>query len=156
MNPTITGRGEERLVLHVQLSEIARVADWVERLASQYAIAESTQFAINLCLEEVLSNIILHGLKGHHGRTVVLHFSATQKGRFLFVVEDDAPRFNPLEQQPLPALSPNQEIRIGGQGLRLLQEFADTLEYEPTPTGNRLKIGFSTPDSHELAEKSGT
>ena len=38
--------------------------------------------------------------------------------------------------------SPDEEIRIGGQGLRLLRGFAHTLEYEQTAKGNRLRIEF--------------
>jgi hypothetical protein len=34
-------------------------------------------------------------------------------------------------------------MRVGGQGIRLLRQFADKLDYEQLPTGNPFKIGFS-------------
>jgi len=143
MSRNLADDGEEWLVLPVLLSEVAQVPHWIERLASRYAIPEKVQFAINLCLEEVLSNIILHGYSGQRDDTIAVNFSVIGDGKFLVVVDDEAPHFNPLEQEELPALNPNEEMRVGGQGLRLLREFADTIEYEPIPSGNRLKMSFS-------------
>lgn len=149
MASNTTENTNERLILRVILSEIAQVPPWIERLASDNAIPQSVQFASNLCLEEVLSNIILHGsggMDGKHGEqegALVVSFSTPREGCFLFVVEDEAPDFNPLDQPELPALNPNEAMRIGGQGLRLIHEFADKLEYERRPAGNRLKMYFS-------------
>ena len=143
MGTDVTDPEKEQLTLEVQLSAIAQVDPWIESLASRYAIPEDVRFAINLCLEEVLSNIVLHGSSAQPDHRIVVTFSSTGEGQFLVVVDDEAPRFNPLEQQELPALNPNEDMRIGGQGLRLLRRFADTLEYEPTAVGNRLKMGFS-------------
>jgi len=39
-----------------KLSEIARVPPWPESLAARHAIPSRVQFAMDLCLEEVLSN----------------------------------------------------------------------------------------------------
>jgi anti-sigma regulatory factor (Ser/Thr protein kinase) len=47
----------------------------------------------------------------------------------------------------LPPLSSLEELAIGGQGVRLLRRFADALEYQATPTGNRLSIGFTATGS---------
>jgi len=64
-------------------------------------------------------------------------------GYFEIMVEDDAPNFNPLDVPELPMVSPSWQISAGGHGIRLLHRFADALKYERTPTGNRLRIGFS-------------
>jgi anti-sigma regulatory factor (Ser/Thr protein kinase) len=101
------------------------------------------QLGINLCLEEVLSNVMRHGYSNDADRTVVVNFAVPRDGFFLFIVDDDAPHFNPLDSAELPALNSNDEARIGGQGIRFLRRFASTLEYESTPNGNRLSMGFS-------------
>jgi anti-sigma regulatory factor (Ser/Thr protein kinase) len=133
---------EERLSLQVDISQIAQVPSWIERLSTRYGIPGKVQFASNLCLEEVLSNIILHGY-GSSGRgDLLVRFVAPRPGCFVFIVEDEAPHFNPLEQPELPALNPNEEMRVGGQGLRFLREFASSLEYERLPVGNRFKMFF--------------
>jgi len=142
------GTGEhipgERLDLQGRISELSRVPPWIERLASHYAIPDSTQFAMNLCLEEVLSNIIRHGYSSDPGRSISIKFTSPSKDDFVFVVEDDAPPFNPVDSPELPAWDGLDDARIGGQGIRLLRRFADSLEYHPTTSGNRLSIGFAS------------
>jgi serine/threonine-protein kinase RsbW len=142
MATNVTEHTEERLILRINLSEIAQVSPWIERLALQHSIPENVQFASNLCLEEVLSNIVLHGYGGEAEGAIIVRFEVPRGGCFLFVVEDQAPPFNPVSQPQLGALNPNEEMRVGGQGIRLLREFADALEYERLPDGNRLKVFF--------------
>jgi serine/threonine-protein kinase RsbW len=147
----MTGNGnetiEERLDLQSRMSDLARVPDWIERLAAQHSIPLSTQFSMNLCLEEVLSNIIRHGYSGDSNQSISVKFSSPRQDFFVFTVEDEAPAFDPIVSEVPPVLSALNENPIGGQGIRLLRRFADELQYQPTPTGNRLHIGFSAADS---------
>jgi serine/threonine-protein kinase RsbW len=138
-----TEQTRDQLALRSRLSDMVELPVWIEELASRYAIPASMQFAMNLCLEEVISNIIRHGYGSETDRPVNVRFTAPGEGNFVFIVDDEAPPFNPVEAPESPMLNPHDEIRIGGQGIRLLHRFADALEYEPTPTGNRLSIGFS-------------
>ena len=135
----------DQLVLGSQLSAMERLPAWVESLAATYEISESVKFAINLCLEEVISNVIRHGYSNQVGQLLTVHCAAPRPGYLLFTVEDDAAPFNPLETAALPSIGGHDESRIGGQGIRLLRGFADTVEYEAKPNGNRLRIGFSNP-----------
>ena len=141
----------ECLNLPSRLPDLARVPEWIERLAAQYSIPASTQFAMNLCLEEVLSNIIRHGYSSKPDQSITIHFSSPRGNFFVFTVEDHAPAFNPVVSAVPPVLSAINENPIGGQGIRLLRQFADALEYQPTSTGNRLSIGFST--AHSISAK---
>src|SRR5579863_8090537 len=54
---------EDCLILESKLSELNRVPSWLEHLASLHAIPDQTRYAMDLCLEEVLSNIVRHGYK---------------------------------------------------------------------------------------------
>jgi serine/threonine-protein kinase RsbW len=147
----MTGNGmdttRERLELRSRMSELSQIFPWIERLASRHAIPANTQFAMNLCLEEVLSNIVQHGYSGKPDHSIAVHFASPGKDNFVFVVEDEAPPFNPVDGPEPPALNPLDETHIGGQGIRLLRRFADALEYRATPTGNRLSIGFTAAGS---------
>jgi serine/threonine-protein kinase RsbW len=147
----MTGNGKDttevRLNLQSRMSELARVPPWIERLATRHAIPDSMQFAMNLCLEEALSNVIRHGYSSKPDHAIAVQFASPRENYFVFVLEDDAPPFNPVDSPELPAVSSLDELRVGGQGIRLMRQFADALEYEPTPTGNRLSIGFSAAKS---------
>lgn len=133
---------QDRIVLRGDLSEISHIYAWVGALSRQYDIAEDTTYAINLCLEEAVSNTIRHGYSKQPGNAIVVTFSFSSHGNLVFTIEDDAPPFNPLETSLQPFLDEQGEIRIGGQGIRLIRGFADTLEYEHIPAGNRLRMGF--------------
>lgn len=135
---------QDRLELRSRLSDMAQLPVWLQGLASRHVIPEDMEFAMNLCLEEVLSNVIRHGYAGQEDRSVVVHYRRPRSGLHVFVVEDEAPHFNPLAAPDLPALSASGEIRVGGLGIRLLRQFANGLEYEPMPAGNRLTLTFST------------
>ena len=142
----MTGRGthttDERLTLRSQLSELSQLPAWIQRLALEHAIPRDTQFAMNLCLEEILSNIIRHGYSGSPDRSIDIRFINPAEGHFVLVVEDEAPHFNPLDSPGLPAINTLNEERIGGQGIRLLRRFAETLEYQATVSGNPTEHGF--------------
>jgi len=147
----MTGNGNdtagERLNLRSRTSELTHLHPWIERLALQHRIPATTQFAMNLCLEEAVSNIIRHGYSGNPNHSIAIRFISPREDCFFFVVEDEAPPFNPVESPELPPLSSLEEIAVGGQGVRLLRRFADALEYQATPTGNRLSIGFTVTGS---------
>ena len=49
---------EEELTLRGQLSEIARMHAWLEDLAARHGIAANIQFAMAVCLEEVVANVL--------------------------------------------------------------------------------------------------
>lgn len=142
-----TDQALDRLSLRSHLSEMSRLPRWLEGLASRHDIPGEVQFAIDLCLEEAVSNVIRHGYAGAEDRSVSVVFAMPRSGYFEFVVEDEAPHFNPLAAPALEAVSTEQAIRVGGQGIRLLRQFADSVEYESTPRGNRLRIGFSVAGS---------
>jgi serine/threonine-protein kinase RsbW len=146
MTGNVNKPAAEALILQGRISELAQLHSWIERWASQFAIPQDTQFAMNLCLEEVLSNIIRHGYSGDSDHRIAVHFDFQKGVRFTFIVDDQAPLFNPLEAPELPSIDLQNDVQLGGQGIRLLREFADTLEYRATLAGNRLTIGFSAPN----------
>jgi serine/threonine-protein kinase RsbW len=144
MNGRKTDQAEDRLILRSRLLDIAQLPAWIESLASRQAIPENVEFAINLCLEEVLANIIRHGYGADTSGPVTIRFTMPRPDQLVFIVEDEAQHFNPLD-----VITPNLHgtVRVGGQGINFLRQFADTLEYEQTPTGNRLRILFSAANS---------
>jgi anti-sigma regulatory factor (Ser/Thr protein kinase) len=130
---------DDELLLGSDLDAMAGLADWVDGVGARHGFSAKMLFAAKLCLEESVSNSIRHGYSGVGGSQVRVWFDAAGRA---FTVEDDAPRFNPLEQPELPAINP-ETFEIGGQGIRLMRAYAGSLEYEETPTGNRLRIGLT-------------
>jgi len=143
---------QDRLILDSRLSEIVRVAEWVEVLAGRHCMSVNIQLSINLCLEETLANVIRHGYADEPGHSITVGFDVTGPAFYLFTVEDHAPLFNPLEAPEKTALHPDRDFRIGGQGIRFLRRFADLLEYDATPAGNRMRMGFRDAETAAIAK----
>jgi anti-sigma regulatory factor (Ser/Thr protein kinase) len=138
----LTPKAEARLSLNSRLAKLALVRPWVDVLAAEHHIPEEKVFAINLCLEEALSNVIRHGYLGERDHRLTIDFSVDADGELVFTIEDDAPRFNSSEFKERPAAASADEIKPGGQGIRLMRKFANSLAWEPLPHGNRLTLGF--------------
>lgn len=132
----------DRLVLRGGLAETSRLSEWVQSLATRNGLDDELEFAVRLCLEEAVSNIIRHGYRPGTTDPLTVEFSRPREGQLVFTVEDFAPGFNPLLEPERPVVDADGELAIGGRGIRLLRAFAHTLEYERTATGNRLRIGF--------------
>lgn len=137
---------ELRLSLQGGMEDLARVWPWIQELAAAYAIPREMLFAVNLCVEEVLSNIVRHGYGGGSRLPITIDFAIRGRDSFVFVIEDRAPAFDPLEftprELPLPSAS-IEDYEPGGQGIRLLRKFAGGLSYERLGGGNRVTIGFT-------------
>ena len=144
----VPGQVADRIALHGGLAETSQLSDWTQTLATRHGIDDELQFAIHLCLEEVVSNIVRHGYAPSAAEPVTVEFTRPREGQLLFTVEDFAPPFNPLIQPEMPLLDSAGELAIGGRGIRLLRAFAHTLEHEQTATGNRLRIGFTVARTH--------
>lgn len=136
----------DRLTLRSQLSDLTLVTRWVHALSVRFHFPERASFAIDLCLEEALSNVIRHGYAGDPTQRIEVEFSISRERRVSFVIEDAAPHFRPFDPEA-PVLAPSsaslEEIVPGGQGIPLIRKFADAVEWEPLPKGNRLTLLFS-------------
>lgn len=144
--PSAPQGARDRLTLRSQLADLSLVSRWVQALASRHHFSERTTFAIDLCLEEALSNVIRHGYVGDPTQKLEIEFSVTAQGGVSFVIEDTAPHFRPFDPDtPLapPSSVPLEEIVPGGHGIPLMRKFADFVEWEPLPQGNRLTLRFS-------------
>lgn len=144
---TVDSSQEDRLTLRSELGDLRLVPAWIEYLAAQYAIPASVQYAMNLCLEEVVSNIIRHGYANKPGHPIVARYATAQDGSYLIVIDDEAPAFDPVTSEETPVNEIPNGARAGGLGLRLVRSFANNLSYERTASGNRLSIGFRAGES---------
>ncbi|MGA2570982.1 MAG: ATP-binding protein [Terracidiphilus sp.] len=147
-----TVRPAHRLTLRSKLGDLALLWPWVEAVSTEHAIPPDARFAIQLCLEEAVSNVVRHGYGGEPGRSVTVDCREERLAggvrQIAFVVEDEAPPFDPLEPSPVEkAAVPASlgELCPGGQGIRLLHKFAGSLDYERLKDGNRLTIRFAIP-----------
>jgi anti-sigma regulatory factor (Ser/Thr protein kinase) len=135
---------QDLLVLDSRLTEVSRAESWGDGIADRLGLGDRTRYAIRLCLEEALANVILHGYRNEPGHRIVLR-GRVSAGMLFFEIEDEAPPFVPdgaLLARDRSAPASLETLTPGGNGIRLLQDFASSLVYEQLGEGNRLTIGF--------------
>lgn len=143
------GEQQVPLVLDSRLAELSRAQSWAETLAGRLSLNEDIRYAIHLCLEEVLANVVLHGYQSESGHPIVIRSWRTPDALY-FAIEDKAPPFSPTDTSRSTGRSEPvslESLTPGGNGIPLLRHFAGSLVYEQLIDGNRLTIGFSIQSS---------
>ena len=119
-----------------RLEEIEKLAEAVNKTLFDCDLA----FSANLCLEELITNTILHGLKGAADRFIHVQISLSNEWLEIFL-KDDAPRFDPFMQAPKPNLDLDiNERPIGGLGIHMVKKLMDKVHAEYDGTGNLIVL----------------
>ena len=126
-----------RFAVNSSLEEVRRAIDMATEFCALHAIAESDVKAIAVALDEVLSNVISHGLRHCEGREISVSLEYSNE-TISVAVEDDGAPFDPT-LVPEPALAPGLAQRaVGGLGLVFVRALTDSLEYRRASDRNRL------------------
>lgn len=94
---------------------------------------------IRLILEEIIANIIKHGYDNFPEQPIDLAIEM-EAGRLMMTVEDEGKPFNPLVYQNLNIGKSLDERNIGGQGIHLVKQIADQIDYKRTVNKNQLIV----------------
>ena len=119
-----------------RLEEIEKLAEAVNKALPNRDLA----FFANLCLEELITNTILHGLKGAADRFIHVQISISDEWLEI-LLKDDAPRFDPFLQAPSPNLDLDiNERPIGGLGVHMVKKLMDDVHAYYDGTGNLIVL----------------
>lgn len=121
------------------LEALERTAAEVRRFLALHGVESQASFAIDLALEEIVSNVIRHGLggAGDHEIGVSLRVEPTQ---VVLHLDDDAPAFDPTAQAPPRTDLPLEERPIGGLGIHLVTTMTSSVDYSRSGGRNRLEM----------------
>jgi anti-sigma regulatory factor (Ser/Thr protein kinase) len=137
------------LVVQAEIAELPRVWDWADALGQRLGLSQSTLFAIHLCFEEALSNIVKHGFVSgpdEGGRNRDVHLALERVDDAIIVtIEDHGIAFDPLGVARPAASATLSEAPIGGRGISLMRQFARHLAYERRGGMNHLTLCFAYP-----------
>jgi len=124
------------------LAGIRRVGAWVDELAILLTLSGEAEYALRLCLEEAVTNIVNHATPepGVEKDTVALHMLANAS-KLRVTIEDRCGAFNPLAT-PLPDANDPVPEGEGGLGITLLRRHADEVKWERVGDANRLSIAL--------------
>jgi len=129
--------------LPADLAGLQTLSEGVERLAEARGWPSSTAFAVQLCLEEAVSNVIRHGglPAGERVRVDVRQAD----GAIVVEIADRGVAFDPLAAPPPPPLTDLESATIGGRGIGLMHKFCPDIGYRRSDGRNFLRFAFPLP-----------
>jgi serine/threonine-protein kinase RsbW len=132
--------GTSRLVLGNDLAELERLAGWIEEWA-QKEVSSDLSFALQLCLEEAIANVIMYGASENERLEIVVELEC-DGGTLVARVEDSGRRFDPTRVPPPTMATSLAEAKVGDLGIHLVRNFASGMDYERRNGRNRLTLRF--------------
>jgi serine/threonine-protein kinase RsbW len=132
------------------IGNISAAAQWVDTIAADRRLPEQLVFALQICLEELLTNIVRHGAAESGGDlshvamppvNVEITISTSAQGVNM-TIEDNGKPFDVVNAPAHRIDQPLNEVQPGGLGLQLIKNFASRVAYERAGLGNRVVVEF--------------
>ncbi len=131
---------ESNLLVRNDLNELARISAAIDDFAESNDIPMKAQFEVQLCVEEIFTNIVSYGFSDGEQHEIEILLRLDPEARVLGItLVDDGIEFDPVQDSSKPALDANlQDRQIGGLGLHLVRQYVDELEYKRRDGRNHL------------------
>jgi anti-sigma regulatory factor (Ser/Thr protein kinase) len=130
-----------QIVIPAKLEQLRTLEHWVQRIALQFLLPQPLIHRIDLCLAELVTNVISYGYPDGRVGSIRIQFWR-QPENITLRIEDDAAVFDPSSYQPPDLPRVLADAPAGGRGIRLARHFADELHYVALPVGNQLTLVF--------------
>jgi len=116
----------------------AKMKMLVERFCKRHGLSKAVTNAVNLSLDEIVSNIVVHGYLRKPGRlSIDLRYD---RRTFSIMVEDRGQPFDPTRAKATPMRGTLATRRPGGLGLLFVKNLMDDISYQRAGATNRLQL----------------
>lgn len=125
-----------------------RLAVGLRSFAAENHIPEAALHAVDLALEEHLTNVWSYAFDDPGAQQVLVRL-ALSEGELVAEIEDRGRAFNPLDAAEADTNLPLEEKPFGGLGIHLMRQFMDELSYQREHGKNVLRMSkrLATPGS---------
>ena len=127
------------LKLRNDLAEITRLAGELEEFCERNAVPAQALMALNLSLEEIVTNVISYAFDAGGEHTIGVEL-AIQGDSVHARVEDDGREYDPLQRADPDVDAPLDERGIGGLGVLLVRKLMDDVSYSRVDGKNVLTM----------------
>lgn len=121
--------GSITIRLAAKIEEIDRLNRLVRQFGELHEVPSRTLYAVNLAVDELVTNAILYGFETPAGQEIVVRLEA-RPGELAASLIDAGREFNPLDA-PLPDLTvPLEKRELGGLGIHLVRSLMDHVDWQ--------------------------
>ncbi len=129
-----------RLNIPAEMDSLGETTTKIEEFCASSDVPTAATFKVNLMVQELLANSVIHGDFGDRDPEIILSLNCTD-GHVELVYEDNAAPFDPFTETPPPDLSSELSDRpIGGLGVHLIRSFSDESSHEHVNGRNRIRL----------------
>ena len=121
--------------------DLRRASMWLDAICAEHQVPAAMIARLDLCLHEVLANIVIHGAGVTPQSRIDIHFRHHRGDRSIgaeVMVSHTGPAFDPLGVELPPRPTTLSEAEPGGLGLVMIRSFADDLSYQYIDGCNKL------------------
>ncbi|HLT98744.1 MAG TPA: ATP-binding protein [Burkholderiaceae bacterium] len=129
--------------LPVNSDLVANALHWLESVGEQQSWPARTRFKLQLCLDETLTNVAMHGYTGQPASDIPqVNLRLYQDGdsRLQLEILDNGSPFDPTARASRDLDESLEEAKTGGHGLRLLRHYLEDMRYERRDGWNKLTL----------------
>lgn len=128
-----------RLKVLNDLGTMESLSHLIEGFCTAYELDQESKFALNVALDELVTNVISYAYPD--GQPRFLDINLSMSGDQLTVeIEDDGVAFDPLAQEVPDTESELEERAIGGLGIEIVKNLMDEVTYERHEDRNILTM----------------
>lgn len=139
LNENMPNKSERHLVLHNDIQQIPQLAEFVETVAAEKHLDQAVAMALNLALEEAVTNVIMYAYpKGSDG--LVLVEAILRDKSIDFILSDNGVEFDPTIAPDADTSLGVEDRPIGGLGIFLVKSIMDSVHYERLSGKNILTM----------------
>ena len=131
------------LEIRAEVPELRRASAWLQEQAEAMAAPADQIDRLEVCLNEVLANLLEHGGPRVASQPIRLRLEAITPAAgtgLRLVISDGGAPFDPLEARDKPLPASLSEASPGGLGLRLVRAYTDDMAYQVLEDRNDLWI----------------
>jgi serine/threonine-protein kinase RsbW len=122
--------------------ELDKLTRWIIETCGAARLSKKTAFAVKLCLDEAVANILEHS-NGSARASEIAADLARSDSEVVLDIEDDGAPFDPIQVPPPPQPLAVETVLGGGRGIYLIRHFSSRMEYFRIDGWNRLRLTFS-------------
>jgi anti-sigma regulatory factor (Ser/Thr protein kinase) len=143
-----TADSVSELAIPADLGEVLHASRWLEQVGKARGLPAEQIQRLDLCLNEVLANIIGHGGLELQSPPVQLLLDVRRSAysnKAVLTVTDTGIPFDPLAYQQKPRPQTLAEAEPGGLGIMMMRDAADAIRYRYSEGRNCLsfEVGWS-------------
>jgi serine/threonine-protein kinase RsbW len=122
-----------------QISELERVAQFIEEIGEELHLDMEMQMNLNLVMEEMVSNVIFYAYPKEADSEIELLAKCDGK-KLTFVLSDQGKEFDPTAKEDAdPDVNP-AEREIGGMGIFIVKNIMNHVTYQRLEGKNLLTM----------------